>query len=193
MDTQAPYPPIPNTSSQPDIDRIRWLYDALQLHHDTQREEDFLALVRAWLLRYTPSNRLPLSSATNGIDLDTLIDDATLAFLFTFGQRLWPSSSESRGHLVEGATLEWRYDVHREDLRQERQEQHRGDRWQVGERRELRSFAQRFSCRPLRQVVRMCFPSVSGIPYTAAEFDGEEGEVGIDGLFARVVRPRESA
>ena len=39
----------------------------------------------------------------------------------------------------------------------------------------------------------MCFPSVSGIPYTAAEFDGEEGEVGIDGLFARVVRPRESA
>ncbi|KAK5124283.1 hypothetical protein LTR85_001986 [Meristemomyces frigidus] len=170
---------------QKNFDALHWLYAALQLEDTITRQLNFLALVRAWLLRYTHGTNyhLPLTSTT--LDIDTLIDDAALAFLATFGPRLWPSDEGRRGHLLPDSYLRYELDFLLNEWKDARTEEWTG-------RPPVDLYSGRFSGVAGRQALRMYFAAVNGIAHQAGNEEGgrEDGEVeDMDGLFAAVVGP----
>ncbi|KAK4550387.1 hypothetical protein LTR36_003354 [Oleoguttula mirabilis] len=199
-----------------DIHALHALYAALQLEASPQRQLNFLALVRAWLLRYTPPHytqqqqqqrqrqrqRLPLCPAT--LDISVLLDDATLAFLLTFGPRLWPDEvggdgdgdGGGRGHLLREGYLTYERDFTRRRRRRRRRVggegeaglgggSDPGDPCGSGDANGLVNvdvdaellYAARFGPGlPARQALRMYFARVNGMGYRPGRREEGRGE-----------------
>ncbi|TKA83800.1 hypothetical protein B0A55_00070 [Friedmanniomyces simplex] len=175
--THTEPPPSPGTREEADALHVKDLYNGLQLGLGIRRQRDFLALTRAWLLRYSPAHRLPLGAQL--VEIDIIVDDACLAFLFLFGARLWPRLDQLalRAHLREGAWLQYERDVVRQPALDAEYEMETG--------RPPSFYGERFRCLPLRQAVTQYFARVDSIEYEVT--DGERDGVGIDELFAKVV------
>lgn len=156
---------------QKDITALYPRYAALQIQASPYRQHALLTLVRAWLLRYTHTRRLPLT--VYDVKTDVLLDDAALAFILTFGRRLWPASRSARGHLQQDAFLRFERDFLPEE----------GGGFGRGEVRDL--YRGRFEVNGGREAVRAYFEGVNGRAYEASG----EGEGDLDELFGEVVRP----
>ncbi|KAK0365546.1 hypothetical protein LTR91_015209 [Friedmanniomyces endolithicus] len=179
--TQIPPPLSPGSREEADVRRVKDLYNGLQLGMGLRRQRDFLALTRAWLLRYSTVHRLPFPAhlGLTNFEVDVIVDDAVLAFLFSLGERLWPSLDQPalRVHLQEHAWLQYVVDMARDAVHDADCELETG--------RPPRYYGERFLCSPLRQALRLYFYQVSRMVYGV--IGGEREGKSIDGLFAKVV------
>ncbi|KAK4952440.1 hypothetical protein LTR10_009246 [Elasticomyces elasticus] len=159
------------------------LTNCLGLNRDDDARRNFFALAQVWLLRYCVYGmRLPLANINTIppiVKIETILDDATLAFLTIFGPRLWPplDRESERRHLLQSCTLQYHIDAVRDIEREIRL--HRLPNRPRG------YYGARFQYSELRVWLREYLKVVGDTPYDRSEDGGPKGSV--DEMFARVI------